>query len=146
MEFKTAITEDLDLLLTLENKYFINPWTDTQFKYELEENEFSKTILLFDDNKNYIGYINYWIIFDRGEINKICIDELYRRKGYATELLTYAFKDFQKNDCLSVSLEVRASNKNAIALYEKFGFTKVRVKEKYYSDGEDAFIMIKGVY
>lgn len=140
-----ATLKDLERLTKMESENFISPWNEEQFKYELSENEFSKTLLMID-GENLIGYVNYWIIFDHGEINKICIDKDYRRKGYATELLNLAFKDFQENECLSVSLEVRASNTNAINLYEKFGFTKVVTKPHYYSDGEDAYYMIKGAY
>ena len=42
-----------------------------------------------------------------------------------------------------MTLEVRPSNKTAIALYESLGFIKVAVRAKYYEDNqEDAFIMV----
>lgn len=145
MEIRYATIEDLNKIASLEAKYFIGPWTEEQFKYELIENQFSKTLILIE-NDSLIGYCNYWVIFDQGEINKICIEESYRKQGLATKLLDKAFDDFQKNECLSVSLEVRVSNVPAQKLYEKYGFMKVVVKEKYYSDGEDAYYMIKGAY
>ena len=43
----------------------------------------------------------------------------------------------------SVLLEVRVSNTKARKLYERFGFKIVKRKERYYMDGEDAYIMIK---
>ena len=43
------------------------------------------------------------------------------------------------------TLEVRASNTAAIALYTKVGFEKVTVKTGYYKDGEDAIYMVKGL-
>ena len=45
-------------------------------------------------------------------------------------------------NCLSVELEVRKNNLNAIRFYQKFGFRLVDLKENYYHDGEDAFIML----
>ena len=43
----------------------------------------------------------------------------------------------------NVNLEVRVSNVKAIALYQKFGFKNVAVRKRYYSNGEDAYLMIK---
>ena len=41
-----------------------------------------------------------------------------------------------------ITLEVRASNKKAIHLYEKFGFKSLGLRRKYYQDNnEDALIM-----
>jgi ribosomal-protein-alanine N-acetyltransferase len=42
----------------------------------------------------------------------------------------------------AVLLEVRRSNAAAISLYERYGFTGVGVRQRYYSDnGEDALVM-----
>lgn len=145
MIIREANVNDLMNLVKLEEENFISPWTEEQFKYELVENEFSKTLVIYDGDI-FVGYLNYWLIFDRGEINKICIRKDYRRKGYAKELLDIAFKDFEENECLSVSLEVRVSNESAQKLYESYGFQTVVIKEAYYSDGEDAKYMIRGVF
>ena len=145
MIIREANVNDLMNLVKLEEENFISPWTEEQFNYELVENEFSKTLVIYDGDI-FVGYLNYWLIFDRGEINKICIRKDYRRKGYAKELLDIAFKDFEENECLSVSLEVRVSNESAQKLYESYGFQTVVIKEAYYSDGEDAKYMIRGVF
>lgn len=38
-------------------------------------------------------------------------------------------------------LEVRLSNSPAIKLYESLGMSRVQIRKKYYSDGEDALVM-----
>jgi [ribosomal protein S18]-alanine N-acetyltransferase len=41
-----------------------------------------------------------------------------------------------------VTLEVRVSNRSAIAMYERFGFRPAGIRPRYYHDnGEDALIM-----
>lgn len=58
------------------------------------------------------------------------VDEKYRGKGIGTELLNYV-KDFGKeNNCTDLYLTVNEENKDAINLYEKFGF---KVKSIAYS-------------
>ena len=44
-----------------------------------------------------------------------------------------------------VFLEVKRSNFPAINLYLHFGFEEIDIREEYYSDGEDAVIMVKKV-
>lgn len=144
MEFRKARATDVDNLTNLESECFHCPWTHDQFDYEINNNEFSTTLVVYQD-KNLIGYINYWIIFDQATINKICVREDYRKKGIGNKLLKIAFDDFIKAQCIVVTLEVRVSNLKAINLYEKNGFKRVLTKENYYSDGEDAFYMVKGV-
>ena len=48
--------------------------------------------------------------------------------------------------CTLATLEVRRSNKPAIAMYERAGFKTVHVRAKYYQDdGEDALVMLCGI-
>lgn len=144
MIFRLAENKDIELLSELENKVFHSPWTLEQFKYEVLENQYAKVIVLILDD-TLVGYIDYWIIFDQATINKVCVSEKFRKQGIGQKLLDFALKDFKKNECLIATLEVRVSNKAAISLYEKNGFEIVLTKKQYYSDGEDAFYMVKGV-
>jgi ribosomal-protein-alanine N-acetyltransferase len=50
-----------------------------------------------------------------------------------------------ENECEFLSLEVRISNIPAQNLYKKFGLEIVSVRKDYYSDHEDAYLMVKAV-
>ena len=59
-----------------------------------------------------------------------------------------SFLEFALDMCFErevdvISLEVRKSNVKAQILYEKYGFMKEQVRKQYYSDGEDAYLMVK---
>ena len=144
MEFRFAEVKDIDRLFELEKKTFISPWTYSQFEYEIKENSFSKLLLIVNEDE-LVGYIDYWIIFDQATINKICIKDEYRRQGLAQQLLDICFKEVKENECIVITLEVRTSIEKAIKLYQKNGFDIVLTKPQYYSDGEDAYYMVKGV-
>ena len=144
MEFRLANNNDLDLLVDLEKQYFKSPWTKEQYYREINENEFSRNVLLIENN-NLVGYINYWIIFDQATINKVFVIEEKRKLGYGQKLIDYVVEDVKNNNCIVVTLEVRVSNKSAIKLYEKNSFKTVVRKKEYYSDKEDAFYMVRGV-
>lgn len=144
MELIKADINHVDEIVSLDNKYFLAPWNKEQFIYEINENQFSSTYVLIDDNK-VIGFIIYWILFDQGELVKICVDENYARRGLAQQMLDQMIKDFKNAECFVCTLEVRKSNFKAISLYEKYGFEYVLTKKAYYSNGEDALYMMKGV-
>jgi ribosomal-protein-alanine N-acetyltransferase len=70
------------------------------------------------------------------------VRESHRGRGIGELLLIAGIALATLNDQDIVTLEVRASNQAAQTLYEKYGFKKVGVRHRYYSDNhEDAVIM-----
>lgn len=66
------------------------------------------------------------------QLMNIGVDIAHQRVGIASALMTHLLQFAKLNACDQVFLEVRASNKGAIALYEKFGFKQVGVRVNYY--------------
>ena len=88
------------------------------------------------------GFAGTWFVADETHIVTIGARERARRTGVADLLLMGVAETAVKRGCQCVTLEVRASNTAAIALYRKHGFREVGVRKRYYSDnGEDAVIM-----
>ncbi|MFA9374808.1 MAG: GNAT family N-acetyltransferase, partial [Poseidonibacter sp.] len=71
----------------------------------------------------------------------LAISSKYQNKGLAKKLLDFSFRKLEKSN-KSFSLEVKHSNKNAIKLYENFGFKITKVLKDYYKD-EDGYLMLK---
>ncbi len=109
----------------------------------LNDREFSKR-LEYLDNNIIIGYMNYSLIYDRIEIDYFFVCEEYRNNNIGTKIMEHLIKIAKKNKVMNITLEVRQSNKIAIHLYEKMGFTKVAIRKYYYGD-EDAILMEKKV-
>ena len=64
----------------------------------------------------------------------------HRRAGVARQLIGRLFEE--AGDGLPFTLEVRVSNREAIVMYERFGFRSAGRRRGYYHDnGEDAVIM-----
>ena len=68
--------------------------------------------------------------------------EEYQGNGFGQMMLDFVIELVSSVGVPSISLEVRESNTKAIALYEKNGFKFSHKREKYYSDGEDALVLI----
>ncbi|MCJ7828859.1 MAG: ribosomal protein S18-alanine N-acetyltransferase [Dehalococcoidia bacterium] len=94
-------------------------------------------------SKEYIvGIAGFWIMADEAHITTLATRNSCRRQGIGERLLVQIIEMAAQLHADVVTLEARVSNKEAQALYEKYGFLKVGVRRAYYTDnGEDAVIM-----
>ena len=137
--------DDLPQILEMENILFpSNPWTEDMFRYEMEGNAFSK-IFVNEKNDEIVAYADLWIIYEQAQLANIAVKKEFQRQGIGQELLDYCIDYAIHQGCETVSLEVRVNNQNAISLYERNGFINAAVREKYYEDGTDAYLMIKPI-
>ncbi len=89
-----------------------------------------------------LGTIGVWFMMGEGHIVTIAVRQQYRRQGIGELLLTAGLETALEAQQEHVTLEYRISNEAARALYEKFGFTQVGVRARYYTDNqEDAVLM-----
>lgn len=65
----------------------------------------------------------------------------HRRKGVGRALLQHLVEYLVRRGVEELWLEVKTGNKEAIELYEKFGFARMMILENYYSDGAPALRM-----
>ncbi len=135
---RPATKNDLSKISLIENRVFRFPWSNDEIRWELRSQHVaSNYVMLLEDN--IIGYIFTHKIDKEVQILNFAIDTSYQHKGYGEEFFSY-FMD-QLDEDISIILEVRKSNFSAINLYLKFGFSELGIREKYYSDGEDAIVM-----
>lgn len=104
------------------------------------------TFLVAEHEGNVIGYVIGTLeARDKGHVVSIGVHPNYRKRGVATALLNEVISRFNARGVKIVKLEVRVSNLPAINLYRKLGFEITGTVEKYYSDGEDAYMMMKSL-
>lgn len=134
---------DLDIALYLENACFIAPFGVQELNYEISQNPVSNMWVIESSVSGVVGFIDYWITFDSATIAQICVNPAFRKRGLASMLLEEAIKDCRAHKVRCVTLEVREHNLSAYNLYTKFGFKKILLKEKYYTNGDNAIYMVK---
>ncbi|MCB9385819.1 MAG: GNAT family N-acetyltransferase [Bryobacterales bacterium] len=61
-----------------------------------------------------------------GHVTQICVSPQHRSQGVGREMLRRTLTSLARQGCDVASLTVTASNKPAVTLYEKFGFTILR--------------------
>lgn len=110
------------------------------FNYKITEDTFSnpffKCLVYFEDVIK--GVVVYDFLYDRVEIEYICVDNQYKKLGIGTKLL----KEIEKLNIKNITLEVKESNEIAINFYKKNDFKIVAIREKYYGN-ENGYLMIK---
>jgi ribosomal-protein-alanine N-acetyltransferase len=92
--------------------------------------------------RSLVGIGCLWAILEEAHITILGVHPSYRGQGLGQALLYALLKKARKRRLEWATLEVRASNRPAQSLYEKFGFQEVGRRRRYYKDtGEDALIL-----
>lgn len=133
--------DHLDEVAALERVCFPDPWSRSMLAEELD-NALSAFLVALDETGAVAGYAGLQVILDEGYILNIAVRPDCRRQGVAGQLIQ-VFLDFARGNRLAfLTLEVRASNYDAIALYGSRGFRERGRRRNYYEHPrEDAIIM-----
>ena len=132
----------VDAIVGLEAEAFTNPWSRDTLVWELENSDVTRVHVLRDDQDAIVAFSVCWIIFDELHINTLAVAHGVRRRGYATALLRAVMAEAEEAGARKATLEVRASNSAALALYERLGFRVSAKRRSYYSNPpEDALIL-----
>ena len=135
--------DHLDEIAELERVCFSDPWSRNLLAAELE-NDLSAFLTALDQEGRVAGYAGLQVVLDEGTITDVAVRPDCRRRGVASRLLR-VFLDFaQANGLAFLTLEVRASNRAAAALYKRLGFRVVGRRRNYYErPREDAILMTR---
>jgi ribosomal-protein-alanine N-acetyltransferase len=149
-QLEVITPQDLDGILTIDYLAFKRPWNRNLFLEELAcDNAFSYSVRCnqTDQSPVIIAYVFWRIVLTELHIIRIAVAQDFRSRGLATWLLQQCFKlAKQKKDFDSVYIEVRPSNKAAIALYRKLGFQVIGTRPNYYPESnEEALVMKKQI-
>lgn len=127
----TALTE-------IEKACFHAPWSEAMLREELGKGIF----LVAERDGQAVGYVGCQTVLDEGYITNVAVSPDCRRQGIGRMLLAELVSCARAKRLAFVTLEARASNAPAIALYEGAGFVRVGVRKNFYTAPvEDAVLM-----
>ena len=126
----------------LERENFSLPWDEASVRAELD-NPLSLW-LVAAEGETVLGYVGSQTAFDDTDILNVCVRPDARRRGIARTLLCALEDHLIRSGTARITLEVRASNEPARALYEGLGYVRVGLRRGYYEKPrEDALILQK---
>ncbi len=141
LQIAKAVRADVDAIHRIEEASFPSPWRRDFFVGELvSEGRFN---IVAKRDGVVIGYLFAMWIFDEMHVNKIAVQESDRRQGVADALMDACFAFARDHEILTISLEVRKSNRGAQEFYKHLEFRSSHTRSRYYPDGEAAVVMIR---
>jgi len=141
LHFRFMTSGDVPEVMAIENDVHLAPWTEGIFQdcirvaYHCEVAE--------QDGK-VLGYIVLSVSAGEAHLFNVCVRRDQQGKGLGRALVARAVEVARIREADSMFLEVRPSNKVALALYDSMGFNEVGVRKNYYpakNGREDALIL-----
>lgn len=163
LRFRPMVLDDVPAVDQLERRCFPTPWPASAYRRELRHNEQShywvvcpQPDLLRPEPEHagrninipsLFGYGGYWLVIDEAHIVTIATHPDWRRRKLGAWLLINMLAEARNAGAIQATLEVRANNSAAKALYEGMGFIEVGYRKGYYPPTkfmgrrEDAILM-----
>ena len=142
MEIKKMDTSHVAQVAALEMVCFTDPWSENSVASELE-NPLSLWLVALQQDM-VVGYVGSQSVLGEGDMMNLAVAPGFRRQKIAEKLVLALIRALLEKNVRSLTLEVRASNEPAKALYEKLGFLQVGRRPNYYRNPkEDALILRK---
>jgi ribosomal-protein-alanine N-acetyltransferase len=131
---------DIPEIHLLEVISFSLPWEIEAYYGELANP--SAFYLAAHAGERIIGFGGMWAVADQAHIVTLAVHPDYRRHGLGRRMLMGLLDEARRRTVTEITLEVRAGNAPAQALYQSAGFRTVAIRRHYYPDnGEDALVM-----
>ena len=142
MRIAHMTAEYVPQVAALEKVCFSDPWSEKSVASEVE-NPLSCSMVALD-GETVAGYVGSQTVLDETDMMNVAVHPDFRRQGVARALILALTEELKKRGGHCLTLEVRASNDPARALYESLGFAHVGTRRNYYHNPkEDALILRK---
>lgn len=134
---------DLDDVVAVEQSVYPHPWTRTNFADSLKSGYHAW--VLRDPSRALLGYFLVMAVVDEAHLLNVAVAEQWQGKGLGHFLLNQSVACARGLGLESMLLEVRPSNRRALDIYRRYGFTEIGRRKGYYPAAdqarEDAIVM-----
>ena len=140
---RTMRHEDLPHVSDIERRSYDFPWSHGVFRDCLLA---GYQCIVLERDGEVAGYGILSVAAGEAHILNLCVEPAWRSHGYGERLLDDMLFRARTASVREIFLEVRPSNANALALYQKKGFHQVANRPAYYQaqgGREDAAVLAK---
>ncbi len=128
-------------VLRIEAQSGVRGWSLGLFMSELAI-ESGRQYLVAKVGNTVVGFAGMLFIGTDGHVTTIAVHPDWRRCRIATRLMVALTREAIERGMTAITLEVRATNTSAQAMYREFGFAPAGIRRDYYREtGEDALVM-----
>jgi ribosomal-protein-alanine N-acetyltransferase len=134
--------DDVPDVAALEREVFPDPWSPDSFLAEVERRPDVGWPVVVHEGDDLVAYAVVWFIVDEIHIGNIAVSPRHQGQGVGRWFLERILAEGRHRGMVLATLEVRPSNRPALALYERFGFRRIAVRRRYYrNNDEDAWVL-----
>jgi [ribosomal protein S18]-alanine N-acetyltransferase len=145
---------DIPTVMLINERTLPEHYSDV-FYYDLLDG-FPEGFLVVELRGSVVGYMMNRVEFGfsnirgfsltkKAHVVSVAVLKDHQRKGLGIALMEEGHRAMVAKGCKEVFLEVRAGNEPAVELYKKLGYSVTQRLYSYYRDGEDAFLMSRGL-
>ncbi|MGH9109170.1 MAG: ribosomal protein S18-alanine N-acetyltransferase [Acidimicrobiales bacterium] len=132
---------DLRRVMAIERAVFPEPWSHAIFTSELSLRT-GRAYRVARCGRQTLGYLGLMFTDEEAHVTTVAVAPAHQGQGVGTEIMLGAARISAAEGARHISLEVAVGNTRAQALYRRFGFVPVGVRQGYYqATGEDAYVM-----
>ena len=143
LHFEFMTESDITEVVAIEDAVYPHPWSRGNFADALKSGY--QTWVLRDITGTMLGYFLLMLAVDEAHLLNISVRGDLHGRGIGRYLLGKIVDLAEDNIMSSVLLEVRPSNRRALAVYQRYGFVRIGRRKNYYPDvngqREDAIVM-----
>jgi ribosomal-protein-alanine N-acetyltransferase len=128
-------------VLRIEGQAGHRGWSLGLFMSELA-NQTGRRYLVAKVGVAVVGFAGMLFVGPDGHVTTISVDQAWRRRQIGTRLMLALSREAIQRGATALTLEVRATNEPAQAMYRRLGYAPAGIRRNYYADiGEDALVM-----
>jgi ribosomal-protein-alanine N-acetyltransferase len=136
---------DADAMAALERRCHTHPWAPRHFHHALRDPT-QRVVVAREVERGQppriVGYCVVLLAADEAQVHNLAVEPEWRRRGLGRRLLESGLRAAAREGAEKAFLEVRVSNREAIALYRSVGFEPLGERRDYYDDPrEDALLL-----
>jgi len=125
MEIRSFEDDDGDAVVELWSRCgLLRPWNNPHKDIERKRRVQRSLFLIGTIEEKVVGSVMVGYDGHRGWINYLAVDPAHQRSGFGRALMDAAEQQLRRIGCPKINLQIRRDNLEAIAFYERIGYTE----------------------
>ncbi len=120
---------DLASVMVIERQAYPFPWSSGNFQDSMAA---GYEMWVLKERGVMIGYLVWMAVVDEAHLLNLALSPARHGRGLGNAMMKYFLDQAKARGMTKVLLEVRPSNRSAIALYQRFGFAQMGLRKDYY--------------
>ena len=130
LSFAPAEFDDLPVMIKNETRSYAFPWTEGVFRDCISGPQDSWVAR--DIRGQIIGHAFLSVAAEEAHLLNLCVTRDQQGYGYGRQFMHFLLDQLKAQGVAMLFLEVRPSNRIAVALYESMGFREIGIRKDYY--------------